>query len=73
MHDKPSTDELDNRFRYHPPIGNQTVIYEHIRKSCRELAKIIADNVPHSRESALALTHLEQVMFFANAAVARRS
>lgn len=44
---------------------------ETIRDMCRALAIGIDDFCPDGREKSLALTELEQVMFWANAAIAR--
>lgn len=63
--------DLENRFVYHAPKGNQQDRYIRIRTACLELAKIIASNTPHSRDQSSALTHLDSVMFHANAAIAR--
>lgn len=65
--------ELDRRFSYHAPTDAQREIYERLRAQCLELAVSISELTPVSREQALALTHLEQANFYANAAVARRS
>lgn len=65
--------ELATRFRYHPPRGDQPAKYEALREKARELAQLIVDTTPDSREQALALTHLESAIMFANAAIARRT
>lgn len=44
-----------------------------IRNSYLEHAKIINEIVPPGREQSLALTKLEEVMFWANAGIARNS
>ena len=43
-----------------------------MRASCRQLADALDDLLPDGREKAVALTRDEKVMFWANAAVARR-
>ncbi len=63
--------DLDNRFTYHPPKDNQAERYTHLRASALELAREIAMTTPASREQSLALTNLEQAIFWANAAIAR--
>lgn len=60
-----------NDFTYHPPFGDQVERYAEIRAKCLEFAEFIIDKTPVSREQSLALTSLEQVMFNANAAIAR--
>jgi hypothetical protein len=64
--------ELALRFTYHPPRVNQAQRYEQMRTNAYELASFITGNVPDSRERSLALTHLEQAVMWANAAIARR-
>ena len=65
-------DELDTRFTYHPPTGDQPERYTKIGAKVREMADLIVETCPESREQALALTHLEETRFWANASVARR-
>lgn len=66
-------DELINRFRHHPP-GTPERADEHkrVRELCLELALEMTKIVPPGREQALALTHLENTMFWANAGIARQ-
>jgi len=64
-------EELENRFTYHAPKDGQPQIYAGIRAKAKELAYFVEGNIPDSREKALALTNLEQVVFWANAAIAR--
>lgn len=65
--------ELRARFIHYPAKSDQTAkLMEGIRLGCWELANDISHKVPtDTREFALAMTHLEQAMFWANAAVAR--
>lgn len=63
--------DLDNRFVHHPPKGDQAVRYGHIRQEARELAAFIDVSCPDSREKSLAITHLEEAIMWANAAIAR--
>ena len=64
--------ELANRFKHHPPT-NQEVEDAHkgIRYGCLGLAERLDRLCPDGREKALAITKLEEVMFWANASVAR--
>lgn len=64
--------EIDTRFTYHPPTPGQPEKYEAIRKNAREMAYLLYAVAPESRELSLALTSLDEVVFWANAAVARR-
>lgn len=70
MDDVTRTD-LANRFTYHPPKGGQADRYQLLRNEAHTLAKNIVDDCPPSRERALALTKLEECVFWANAAIAR--
>lgn len=65
-----ATDIL-NRFTYHAPKDGQAQTYEGIRFRVREVAEHINDVAPDSREKSLAITALEEAVFWANAAVAR--
>ncbi len=64
-------EELDRRFTYHKPIGDQPARYETIRSSAKKLAALIGTLCPPSRELAIAITRIEEAVFWANAAIAR--
>lgn len=63
--------DLENRFTHHPPKGDQAVRYAEIRRRAGELASFITSVSPASREQSLAITHLEETVMWANAAIAR--
>jgi hypothetical protein len=63
--------ELDKRFTYHPAKGTQVQRYADLRSFAKELAELIVESCPDSRERSLALTNLEQAIFWANASIAR--
>ena len=63
--------ELEKRFTYHKPKEGQPEIYQELRGKGKELALLISDRCPHSRERSLAFTKLEEVIMWANAAIAR--
>jgi hypothetical protein len=63
--------QLEKVFTYHAPKDDQPERYVALRNSARSLAQMIYGLVPPSRERAVALTNLEQVIFWANAAIAR--
>lgn len=67
----PINPDLEHRFTYHAPKGNQTLCYERIRGYAKDFAYMINQMGPYSREQSLALTHLEEVVMWANAAIAR--
>lgn len=67
-----SEDELLNRFSYHPATDEQTqLMHGAVRVMCLNLAIELNRLVPEGREKALAITHLEEVMMWANAGIAR--
>jgi len=62
---------LENDFTHHPPKGDQAARYVKIRNMAKELAFFICAKTPPGREQSAALSHLEQAVFLANAAIAR--
>lgn len=66
------TEEIDNRFRYHPPRNCDVVqAHEQVRDMVRWVAGRFDEELPGGREKALAITKLEEALFWANAAIAR--
>jgi hypothetical protein len=63
--------DLANRFTYHAPKGDQATRYEYLRDCAHNLAGIINEKCPDSREKSLAITHLEDAVMWANASIAR--
>lgn len=63
--------DIENRFTYHSPVGDQPQRYQALRQKAKELAFVICDLAPSSRERSLALTNLEEAVFWANASIAR--
>ncbi|MEK3784118.1 Acb2/Tad1 domain-containing protein [Paenibacillus sp. FSL R5-0810] len=63
--------QIENNFKYHAPKPGQPEIYQEIREKAKELAYLIDELAPNSREKSLAMTNLEQSVFWANAAIAR--
>ena len=63
--------QLENTFTYHPPKDDQGDRYVALRGSAKNLAYEIVSFTPPSREQSLAITHLEEAIFYANAAIAR--
>lgn len=65
-------EEMSKRFDHHPPTTSDTVkAHESARAACKVLAIAICQTVPEGRERSLALTKIEEAMFWANAAIAR--
>lgn len=63
--------DIDNRFMYHSPKDDQPAKYVAIRDKTKELAYLINDLCPESREKSLAITALEESTMWANASIAR--
>lgn len=64
--------DIANRFAFHAAT-TQEKRDEHtsVRQTCRRLADDLNERLPEGREKSLAITHLEEVMFWSNAAIAR--
>jgi len=63
--------DIENRFTYHAPKPGQPEIYEGIREQAKSMAFNLVGPCPESRELSLAITKLEECVFWANAAIAR--
>lgn len=63
--------DLVNRFTHHPSENGQPEHYKKIRDTALQMAMVINIECPDSREKSLAITNLEQTVFWANAAIAR--
>ena len=64
-------EQLENNFTYHSPKEGQNEKYIAIRAKAKELAYLITELCPKSREQSIAMTELETSIFWANAAIAR--
>lgn len=64
--------DLTHRFTYHPPVSSErAATHERIRRMGLAMAIELDDLIPDGREKALAMTHLEETVMWANAALAR--
>lgn len=63
-------EQIDNSFTYHPPKNDQSARYEVLRNNAKELAILIVQITPKSREQSLAITKLEESIMWANKAIA---
>lgn len=62
---------IEHNFTYHTPKGDQGDRFTLMREQAKQLALLIMDLTPASREQSLALTSLETAIFWANASIAR--
>lgn len=63
--------DLALRFRYYPPNAEQSARYRQLREKAYEMALLISDLCPDSRERSHAITQLEDALMWANASIAR--
>jgi hypothetical protein len=63
--------QIENNFSYHSPKEGQPAKYTALREKAKELAYLINELAPKSREQSLAFTKLEEAVMWANASIAR--
>ena len=64
-------EQIENNFKYHSPKEGQPEKYTQLREKAKELAYLIEELAPQSREKSLAITKLEESVMWANASIAR--
>lgn len=64
-------EQIENNFKYHSPKEGQPEKYTALRSKAKELAYLIDELAPQSREKSLAMTKLEESIMWANASIAR--
>jgi len=65
--------EVDHKVHYHPPMTEERKgQHDFVRRGIARLMHDFTDALPPGREKSLVMTHLEEAMFWANAAVARQ-
>lgn len=62
---------IENNFQYHAPKEGQPEKYNVLREKAKELAYLIDELCPNSREKSVSMTKLEEAVMWANASVAR--
>jgi hypothetical protein len=66
--------DINHRFAFHAATTDEKRnAHTSIRNACRLLALDLNERLPDGREKSLAVTHLEEVMFWGNAALARQN
>ncbi len=63
--------ELNRRFQHHAPDAQRISKHETVRGMLTQVAAGLDTLIPEGSEKSLALTKLEETMFWANAAIAR--
>lgn len=65
-------EDIANRFTFHAPDQAKALQHAAVRNGVLSLADWLNAELPEGREKSLAMTHLEEVTFWANAAIARQ-
>lgn len=64
--------DIENRFAFHAATTDEKrMAHTSVRNLCLELALALNEKLPDGREKAIAITHLEDCMMWANAGLAR--
>jgi hypothetical protein len=63
--------DLQARFSYHTPGQDEIAKFMEIRKHALNVASLINSLCPDSIEKSIAITKLEETVFWANASIAR--
>lgn len=62
---------LDRTYGHHAPDADDVTCHEAVRAAARALEVRVRQVAPASRERSIALTKIEEAMFWSNAAIAR--
>ena len=66
--------EIQDRFLFYPATtAEKRMEHGSVRVACQQLAAHLEVTLPDGREKSLAITRLEEVMLWGNAALARQS
>jgi hypothetical protein len=66
-----SQEDIENRFSYHAPDEAKIALHGTVRSDVKSIALLWDRELPDGREKSLALTKLEEAVFWANASIAR--
>lgn len=64
-------DDIRNRINYHRPDTEGIRLIAQMRRLALDFSLGVQEHVPLARERALALTKIEEALFWANAGIAR--
>lgn len=68
-----AAEDIEHRFAFHAATTEEKRdAHASVRQACRRLADYINESAPDGREKSLAITHVEEAMLWANAAIARQ-
>jgi hypothetical protein len=69
-----SPEDIEHRFAFHAATTDEKRdAHTSVRQHCRRLADHINETCPDGREKSLAITAIEEAMFWGNAALARQT
>ena len=63
-------EQIDNIFTYHKPNPDKPERSVALRENAREVAQMVLELTPESREQTLAIGKIQESVMFANAAIA---
>lgn len=67
-----SQDDLDSKFDHHPSTSEDIAdAHQTVRNTLRTACEVLDDLILDGREKSLAITKIEEAMFWSNAAIAR--
>lgn len=69
---KTKEEMIEHNFKYHTVNKVQAENITELRLKAKELAYMIDEVCPNTRERALAMTKLEETTFWANASISRK-
>lgn len=64
-------EDLRNRFTFHSATEDKALLYEQVRFKALEYATWLNLTLPEGHEKSVVLTKLDEVVFWANASIAR--
>lgn len=67
---RPTVDDLDELFTYHPPTDKQRLQYSVLRDAAKEFAAVILRHTPACADQSAAIRKVREAIMTANAAVA---